>query len=43
MNGERKYFVLLRILEKIQQDNADARDGINKSIATVCNSQLITL
>ena len=34
MNDKRRNCMLLKILDQIQQDNADARDGINKSVAT---------
>ena len=32
----------LRILDYIQQHNADARDDINKSVATICNEEGIS-
>ena len=32
----------MRILEQIQQDNEDARDGIGKSVATICNEEGIS-
>ena len=38
MNDKRENFILLRILEQIQQDSADARD-INKYEATICNEE----
>ena len=34
MNDKRKNFVLLQILNQIQQDNADVRDGLNKYVPT---------
>ena len=37
MNDKRNKFIFLRILDKIQQDNPDAKDGINKSAATIFN------
>ena len=37
MNDKSKNFILLRILDQIQQNNADVRDGINKHVATICN------
>ena len=39
MNDKRKNLILLRILDQIQQDNTDARNGINKSGATICNEE----
>ena len=39
MNDKRKNVILLRILDQIQQDNTNARDGINKSVATICNKE----
>ena len=32
----------MRILDQNQQENADARDGINKSVATICNEEGIS-
>ena len=43
MDDKRKKFILLRILNQIQQDNADARYGINKSIATICNKEDVSI
>ena len=37
MNDKSKNFILFRILDQIQQNNADVRDGINKYLATICN------
>ena len=42
MNDKRRSFMLLKILDQIQQDNADAKDGINKSAATICNEKSIS-
>ena len=39
MNDKRKNAILLRILDQIQQDNANARDDINKSVPTICNKE----
>ena len=33
-------FILLWIFNQIQQHNADAKDGINKSVATICNKSI---
>ena len=42
MNDKRNKFILLRILDKIQQNNPDAKVGINKSAATIFNEQDIS-
>ena len=42
MNDKRRASILLRILEKMQQHNEDARDGIVKSVATICNEEGIS-
>ena len=42
MNDKRRTSILLRILEKMQQHNEDARDGIVKSVATICNEEGIS-
>ena len=42
MNDKRRISILLRILEKMQQHNEDARDGIVKSVATICNEEGIS-
>ena len=34
--------ILLRILDQIQQDNEDARNVIEKSIATICEEEGIS-
>ena len=39
MNDNRKKFILLRIFDQIQQDSPDARDDVNKSVATICNEE----
>ena len=43
MNNKRKNFILLRILDNIQQDNEDARDSIDKSTATISNEEGISI
>ena len=43
MNNKTKKFVLLQILNQIQQDNVDARDDINKSSAAICKEEGISL
>ena len=43
VNDKRRNSILLKILDQIQQNNADARDGINKSAATICNEESISL
>ena len=42
MNDKRRISILLRILENMQQHNEDARDGIVKSVATICNEEGIS-
>ena len=41
-NDKRNNFIFSRILDQIQQDNADARDSINKSVVTICNKEGIS-
>ena len=36
---KRRNLTLLRILDQIQRDNEDARDGIDKSVETVCKEE----
>ena len=36
------FFILLRIFDQIQQENEDARDGINKSVSIICNEEGIS-
>ena len=36
---KKRNLILLRILDQIQQDNKNARDDIEKSIATICNEE----
>ena len=35
MNDKRRILILLRILDQIQQENEHARNGTEKSIATI--------
>ena len=42
MNDKRRILILLKILDQIQQDNEDARNGIEKSIATICKEEGIS-
>ena len=39
MNHKRRIVILLKILDQIQQDNEDARNGIEKSIATISKEE----
>ena len=41
MNDKGKTLILLRILDQIQQDNEDATNGIEKSIATICKEEVL--
>ena len=36
MNDQRRILILLKILDKIQQDNEDVKNHIEKSIETIC-------
>ena len=42
MNDKRRILLLLKILDQIQQDNQDAKNGIEKSIATICKEEGIS-
>ena len=42
MNDKRRILILLKILDQIQQDNQDERNGIEKSIVTICNEEGIS-
>ena len=42
MINKSKDFLFLRIYNQTQQGNTDARDGIDKSVATMCNKGDIT-
>ena len=35
MNNKRRLFILLQMLDQIQQGNKGIRDGINKSVVTI--------
>ena len=39
MNDKKRILVLLKILDQIQQDNEDARNGIEKSMSTICKEE----
>ena len=41
MNDKKRILVLLKILDQIQ-DNEDARNGIEKSISTICKEEGIS-
>ena len=42
MNDKGIILILLKILDQIQQDNQDARNGIEKSVATICKEDGIS-
>ena len=42
MNDKKRILVLLKVLDQIQQDNEDARNGIEKSISTICKEEGIS-
>ena len=42
MNDKRIILILLKILDQILQDNQDARNGIEKSVATICKEDGIS-
>ena len=42
MNDKRRILILLKILDQINQDNQDARNGTEKSIATICKEKRIS-
>ena len=42
MNDKRRIVILLKILDQIQQDKEDARNGIEKSKATICKEEGIS-
>ena len=42
MNEKRVHFILLRVLDQIQQGNKDVRYGIDKSVARICNEEGIS-
>ena len=39
MNDKKKILILLKILDQIQQYSEDARNGIKKSMATICKEE----
>ena len=39
MNDKKKFLILLKILDQIQQYSEDARNGIKKSMATICKEE----
>ena len=43
MNEKRVNFILLRVLDQIQQGNKDVRYGIDKSVARICNEEVFPL
>ena len=42
MNGKKRILTLLKLLDKIQQDNEDGRNEIKKSISTICKEEGIS-
>ena len=42
MNDKKRILILLKIFDQIQQDNEDARNGIEKSISTICKEKGIS-
>ena len=42
MNDNGRNFIILKILDQIQQDNEDARDGIDKSVVKIYNEEGIS-
>ena len=42
MNDKRRILILLNILDKIQQDNEDVKNHIDKSIETICKEEGIS-
>ena len=42
MNDKRRILILLKILDQIQQGNQDARNGTEKSVATICKEEGIS-
>ena len=41
MNDKKRILIPLRILDQIQKDNEDARNHVEKSIATICMQRKI--
>ena len=42
INDKKSIVILLKILGQIQQDNEDARKGIEKIISTICREEVIS-
>ena len=42
VNDKKRILMLLKILDQIQQDNENARNGIEKSITAICKVQGIS-
>ena len=42
MNGKKRIVVILKILDEIQQDNEDVRNGIENSISTIWKKEGIS-
>ena len=42
MNDNNRILILLKIFDQIQQDNEDTRNGIQTSIATICEEKGIS-
>ena len=40
--NDKEILILLKILDQIQQDNEDARNGIEISITTICKEERIS-
>ena len=43
MNDKKRILILLKIIDQIQQDNEDARNGIEKSITVICKDEGVSL
>ena len=42
MNDKIRILILLKLLDQIQQDNENARNGIEKSISIICKEEGIS-
>ena len=42
MNGRKRILILLKILDKIREDNEDARKNIEKSITAMWKEEVIS-
>ena len=42
MNDKKRILIISKILDQIPQDNEDARNDIEKSIATICKEEGIS-